>query len=84
MYAYDGVRCYKADWLTPSSSYEWTLNPVPHSSRANYVFELNSGGFLNTDAFAYNAYGVRPVGYLKSNTTISDALGTKENPFVAS
>ncbi len=81
MYSYYG--CYEADWLTPGSSWEWTLNPVSYQSYAYYAFALRSDGYLHYDYVGYERE-VRPVAYLKSNVTISDALGTKENPLVAS
>ncbi len=82
MYDYKNDGCYEADWLTPSS-YEWTLNPVPSSSSANLVFLLVPSGYLNGDNNTGGVQVVRPVGFLKPSTTISDALGTPENPFVA-
>ena len=84
MYDYKNDDCGVNVWLKPSISSEWTLNPVPLSSNANVVFDLISSGYLRGSGFACNAKRVRPVAFLKSSTTISDALGTEDDPFIAS
>ena len=81
MYYYYGDDCGINDWLTPSDISEWTLNPAPDSFKASGVFEFfNYANSMD----AYYDYKIRPVAFLKSSTTITDALGTKDDPFIAS
>ncbi len=82
MYDYTEDGCTNADWLKPSNSREWILNPA--FSDACSVFNLFSDGYLSSADIASNSRWVRPVGFLKSSTTISEAAGTPEDPFIAS
>ncbi len=83
-YGYDEDDCSNANWLKPSSIYfyKWTLNPVPYESNAGNVFLIGGSGFVNR-GYAGDDGEIYPVVYLKQSTTISDAAGTFEDPFVA-
>ena len=85
MYYYSVDGCYNADWLTLSDFgfYNWTLNPVSDLVYANFVFNL-SENLDDDDGLVYFTGYVHPVAFLKPSTTITDALGTQEDPFVAS
>ncbi len=77
--------CKGNDWLLPTSSYEWTITPVPYSSNAHIVFRVSSGGNVSNNN-AHSARAIRPVAYLKSNIKIKDNsesdYGSQGNPFV--
>ena len=71
--------CKGNDWLRDSSNYQWTITPVPLSSLASGVFFVTSGGYVYYGD-ATDAYAVRPVAYLRSNTQIVVGEGTKDSP----
>ena len=74
--------CKNNDWLF-NNSYQWTISPYAPSSYADNVFAVYSGGNVSNDG-AYIRYGVRPVGYLLSNTSIQSGDGSSGNPFILS
>ncbi len=82
MYNWDGSGvsdCKNNDYLYKSGYTQWTL--APYSSDANGVFYVSYSGFVYSH-YAYSAYGVLPVAFLKSNISITDVgLGTVESPF---
>ena len=80
MYKYNSDSCNTNDWLKPSSNM-WTMTPSPHSSIANYVFGVDSAGYVIGYGYAYNAYGVQPVVYLSSSVKIIDGNGEKGTPY---
>ena len=78
--------CYTNDWLYNGSS-NWTMMPSAGSSiDTTYVF------FFKESCYGYpgegfspsasNAFGVKPVVYLKPTVKIVSGIGTKENPFI--
>ena len=71
--------CKNNDWLF-NNSYQWTISPYAHSSSAVDVFGVVSGGDVGYN-YANDNYGVRPVGYLLSNTSIQSGDGSSGNPF---
>ena len=73
--------CYQNDWLYNSSTHQWMLTRVPYSSYSSIVFYVNSSGIVGHYG-ACNAYGVRPVVYLKSTVKITDGEGTSANPYL--
>ena len=75
--------CYQNDWLYNSSTHQWMLTRVPYSSYSSIVFYVNSSGIVGHYG-ACNAYGVRPVVYLKSTVKITDGEGTSANPYLLS
>ena len=85
LYNWDGSSvsdCKNNDWLF-NNSYQWTISPVARSSNASNAFCVSSGGSVN-DTLALNNAGVRPVGYLLSNTSIQSGDGSSGNPFILS
>ena len=74
--------CKNNDWLF-NNSYQWTISPYAYSSRATSGFAVYSDGSVNSSV-AYRYIGVRPVGYLLSNTSIQSGDGRSGNPFILS
>ena len=74
--------CKNNDWLF-NSNFQWTISPGADSSYASGAFLVDSDGFVDYD-FAYSDFGVRPVGYLLSNTSIQSGDGSSGNPFILS
>ena len=74
--------CKNNDWLF-NRDYQWTLSPRASSSYARDVFYVYSDGVVGS-FYAYLSYGVRPVGYLLSNTSIQSGDGSSGNPFILS
>ncbi len=74
--------CKNNDWLF-NNSYQWTISPYAYSSRATSGFAVYSDGSVNSSV-AYRYIGVRPVGYLLSNTSIQSGDGSSGNPFILS
>ena len=81
LYNWDSVSdCYQNDWLYNSSTHQWMLTNVPYSSYSSIVFYVNSSGIVGHYG-ACNAYGVRPVVYLKSTVKITGGEGTSASPY---
>ena len=82
MYSWDGSNvsdCKSNDYLYKSNDHQWTL--APHSSDSNDVFYVDRAFFVGKNR-ASNVKGARPVAFLKSNISITDAgTGTAEFPF---
>ena len=74
--------CKNNDWLF-NNSYQWTISPFASSSRAANVFYVYSDGIVRGNGASTND-GVRPVGYLLSNTSIQSGDGSSGNPFILS
>ena len=74
---YNNTTCTSNNWLYKNSSY-WTKSP--HSGRSNRVFLVDSRGCA--DSGAYNAFGVWPALYLKSNILIESGDGSSSNPYI--
>ena len=72
--------CKNNDWLF-NRSFQWTISPRANSSYASDVYFVRSGGSVNHSS-ASNSDGVRPVGYLLSNTSIQSGDGSSGNPFI--
>ena len=70
--------CKNNDYLYKSSFPQWTLAPY---SNASFVFRVRGEGLVDY-FYAYGAYFVRPVAFLKSNISITDVgIGTAESPY---
>ncbi len=79
LYNWDSVSdCYNNDWIFNSAS-QWTI--TPHASNSGHVFSLNSTGCVDS-YYASDAYGVRPVVFLKSSIKIVDGDGSSNNPYI--
>jgi hypothetical protein len=80
LYKWDGaINCYKENYLYDSSDVQWTL--TPNSSNSGIVFIVHFvGRVYNYEVI--NGYAVRPVGYLKSDATISSGSGTGTDPWI--
>ena len=74
--------CKNNDWLFNSRD-QWTLSPYAYSSHDHYVFDVRSSGDVNGSG-VFGSYGVRPVGYLLSNTLVQSGDGSSRNPFILS
>ena len=75
---YSNAKCKNNNWLY-KSSYYWTTSP--RSGDSDIVFSVYSSG--NADSYtAYNAYGVWPALYLKSNILIESGDGSSSNPYI--
>ena len=74
----DFSDCRNNDWIFNSLD-QWTI--TPHAPSSHYVFYLNSAGYVSCN-FTYNAYGVRPVVFLKSSIKIIDGDGSSSNPYI--
>ncbi len=79
MSSYDSGSCNTNDWLF-TSSYTWTMTPAPYSSRADYVFDVCSSGYVGHNTAGY-ADRVQPVVYLSSSVKIIDGNGEKGTPY---
>lgn len=73
--------CKNNDWLL--SGAQWTISPSAASSRASDAFYVVNNGRVSS-SYAYGEIGVRPVGYLLSNTSIQSGDGSSGNPFILS
>ena len=83
LYDWDGSGvsdCYSNDYLYKSSYGQWTLT---HGSKACWhAFMVTSDGYVeHYDDGVYNALGIRPTLYLKSNITISSGDGSSITPY---
>ena len=77
----DFSDCKNNDWIL-NSSHQWTI--TPRVSHSDFVFSLNSTGFLAYFSAYSTDGGVRPVVFLKSNIKIVDGDGSSSNPYVLS
>ena len=73
--------CVNNDWLYNSSNWQWNITSAAASSYAFGTFNVRGGGRVDNSR-ASSQYAVRPSVYLIPSTTITDGLGTKENPYV--
>ncbi len=72
--------CKNNDWLF-NNSYQWTISPSTHSSRATDAFRVASDGGVYNSA-AYNNWAVLPVVYLTSYVGVQSGDGSSGNPFI--
>ena len=82
-------ECYYNDWLYENGIEQWTLSPYTDSIRAYSVFSVASTGYVNSSGivgqtYAANGLGVRPVGFLLSNTLFQSGDGSSSNPYILS
>ncbi len=73
--------CRKKDWLFNSSMVQATISPGAHSVHADYVVFVTPAGRLDFSN-AFNPTAIRPVVFLKSGVSISDGIGSEEEPYV--
>ena len=80
-YNYDiDENCSGKDWLLYTDKPQWTLSPYLHDSvGVNFV---DSAGCVLEGRLVYDALGVRPVQYLKSEVTIVEGEGTDKKPYI--
>ena len=83
LYNWDGSGvsdCKNNDYLFKSAYTQWTL--APYSSRSNYASIVLTKGLVNSYRSVNNAYGVRPVAYLKSSISLSSVGdGSSTSPY---
>ena len=77
-YDSDTTNCGGKDWLLDTSSNTWTMSPFSSFYSTFFVRKLD--GVFNS--FVYDAFGVRPVAYLKSNLQIVNGTGTQSDPYI--
>ena len=73
--------CKNNNWLFYSQFHQWLM--VSNSSVSNGIFLVTASGYVGYN-YTYYTDEVRPVVYLKSNTSILSGEGTPENPYVLS
>ena len=66
------TNCKNENWLY-NSAFQWTLSPSFGNKQLS-VFCVYSNGFV-VNSYANNAYGVRPVLFLKSDVLIAGGTG---------
>ena len=76
-YDYSGTKCKNSNWLHTGYNY-WTISPSSGSSCSSFIV-YGAGSVSNGSA--YNALGVRPVLYLKSDVKIMRGTGSVGNPY---
>ena len=95
MYVSDyGFAAAPSEWTTPLYKYnsssasvnwmymglnEWTITPYSYSSNSNTLFNFSYGGSPGI-YYALDAYGTRPVLYLKDSVAYAGGSGTKDSP----
>ena len=81
LYNYDG-GCYKKDWLTDTSNWQWLMSP--NSDDSNNSFYFRSSGFVGKGSAVSNSRAVRPVFYLTKDVVITGGTGTETDPYILS
>ena len=73
----------KLSWAYSTQHY-WTMSPSYFSVAGGNTPEwlLNSAGYLHPWNIVANGFGARPVINLKSDTLITEGIGTANDPFV--
>ncbi len=95
LYAYPGgnpgnASTAKTSWIDLSKdgiseiSSEWLLSRYYYSGRDIIDCNIIKDGYNITDELNGGIYGVRPVFYLKPDVKISNAAGSKNDPFTIS
>ena len=74
---HNDTNCLKNNWLFNASN-QWTLSP--YSNNAFHIFGIHTDGYVMKYE-AYNAWTVRPVVFLKENTSVLSGDGTITNPY---
>ena len=75
----DVSDCKNNDYLYKSGYYQWTL--VPYPSNSGSAFAVRNTGYVHELNAAIDAYGVRPVAFLKSNISITSGDGSSASPY---
>ena len=70
--------CIANNWLLGSS--QWTISSRANARLAAHVFFARNTGGAGS-AYAFTAYSVRPVIYLKPEVVITDGRGTELEPY---
>ena len=79
---YNDTTCASNNWLKTilgTSNSNWLL--TPNSDSSSYAWQIDSFGNVHYNYNAYYNYGITPVLYLKSTTTILDGDGSSSNPY---
>ncbi len=80
-YASDTTNCGEKDWLLDASNWTWTMSPL--SGFAYFAFSVAPQGYVIYEDVD-EAYGVRPVVYLKPDVKITDGTGESNDPYILS
>ena len=62
--------------------YQWLM--TPRADASGYVASVYPSGLVNGYGDPYNAFGLRPVLYLKSSVKIVGGIGTSLDPYILS
>ena len=77
--SYNTATCAGQSWLYGKGN-EWTL--TPYSSTSDYVFSLNSTGYVGMGNSTHYGDGSRPVLYLDASLYKIDGDGSLNNPYI--
>ena len=81
---YDNMTCKKNNWMHHGSTMDekmWMLSPGALSVRANGVWGVRGGGFVDGDN-ASRALSVFPSVYLNTEVKITSGSGTSSDPYI--
>ena len=81
---YDNMTCNKINWMHHGSTMDekmWMLSPGALSVRANGVWGVRGGGFVDGDN-ASRALSVFPSVYLNTEVKITSGSGTSSAPYI--
>ena len=73
----------KLSWAYSTQHY-WTMSPSYSDAASSHASDwtLNNAGYLRPWTWVTDNYGARPVINLKSDTLITEGIGTANDPFV--
>ena len=80
LYNYSDSTCTSNNWMKTiiAPNKGWLLTPL--SSNSNHVWYISSNGSVGY-IYAYSAYGIAPVLYLNSESSIKSGTGTSSEPY---
>ena len=84
LYQYSDGTCVSNNWMkniitNNGGNVGWLL--TPYSGSAGTAWYVDSSGYVNRNAYTYNARGVVPVLYLSSDALIESGSGTEGDPY---
>ena len=79
----DSRHINKLSWVYSTHDY-WTMSPSYSDAASSHASDwtLNNAGYLRPWTWVTDNYGARPVINLKSDTLITEGIGTANDPFV--
>ena len=73
-------ECKNRDWLYISNTTQWLMSP--RSDNSDYVFDVDSPGYVYECDDSDDVRSVSPVFYLTSTTSIISGTGTMDDPYI--